>query len=62
MRHKLLATLCFILAITAFSQTRNNATHPEYDLVIRGARVLDGTGNPWFYADVGVSGERIARI
>ncbi|HEX7959731.1 MAG TPA: amidohydrolase family protein, partial [Terriglobales bacterium] len=62
MRHKTLATLCIVLAITAFTQTRNNAIHPEYDLVIRGARVLDGTGNPWYYADVGVLGERISRI
>lgn len=62
MRLKTLATLCFVFAITAFTQTRNNAIHPEYDLVIRGARVLDGTGNPWYYADVGVLGERISRI
>ncbi|MGH7709635.1 MAG: N-acyl-D-amino-acid deacylase family protein, partial [Gemmatimonadaceae bacterium] len=33
-----------------------------FDLVIAGARVFDGTGNPWFYADVGVRGGRIARV
>lgn len=32
------------------------------DLIIRGARVLDGTGNPWFRADVGIEGGRIARL
>ncbi len=33
-----------------------------YDLVIRGGRVLDGMGNPWFIADVAVSGDTIAAI
>jgi N-acyl-D-amino-acid deacylase len=25
-----------------------------FDIVIHGGRVIDGTGNPWFYADVGL--------
>ena len=33
-----------------------------YDLVISGARLVDGTGSPWFLADLAVSGDRIARI
>jgi N-acyl-D-amino-acid deacylase len=33
-----------------------------YDVVIRNARIVDGTGNPWFKADVGVKDGRIARI
>lgn len=35
---------------------------PAYDLVIRGGRVVDGTGNPWFEADVGIRGDTIAAI
>ena len=32
-----------------------------FDVLIRGGRVLDGTGNPWFYADVGIrDGEIVA--
>src|SRR5207249_10881173 len=33
-----------------------------YDVVIEGGRVVDGTGNPWFYGDVAITGDRIARI
>ena len=32
------------------------------DLIIRGGRVIDGSGNPWYYGDVGIRGERIAAI
>ena len=33
-----------------------------YDLVISNARIVDGTGNPWFYGDLAIKGERIARV
>ena len=33
-----------------------------YDVVIFGGRVIDGTGNAWIYADIGIRGDRIARI
>lgn len=34
----------------------------DYDWLIRNARVLDGTGNPWYYADVAVKDGRIAAV
>jgi len=33
-----------------------------FDLVIRGARILDGTGNPFFVRDVGIKDKQIAFI
>jgi N-acyl-D-amino-acid deacylase len=38
------------------------ADAPAYDLVITNGRIVDGTGNPWFRADVAVKDGRIARI
>src|SRR6266446_3690448 len=33
-----------------------------YDLVLRNARIVDGTGSPWYRADLAVRGDTIARI
>jgi len=33
-----------------------------YDLIIRNGHVIDGAGNPWYAADVAVSGDRITAI
>jgi len=33
-----------------------------YDVVIANGKIVDGTGNPWFYGDVGIRGDRIATI
>lgn len=34
----------------------------QYDVLIRNGRVVDGTGNPWVYADLGISGDRITLL
>ena len=34
----------------------------HYDILIRNGRVLDGSGNPWYRADVAIEGDKIAAI
>ena len=50
----------FALAALAAMAAVN--VHAQYDLVIRNARIVDGTGNPWYHGDVAIRGDTIARI
>jgi N-acyl-D-amino-acid deacylase len=38
------------------------AAPQKLDLIIEHGRVVDGTGSPWFRADVGIRGDRITRM
>jgi N-acyl-D-amino-acid deacylase len=38
------------------------ADEKDFDLLIKGGRIVDGTGNPWFYGDVAIRNGRIAAI
>jgi N-acyl-D-aspartate/D-glutamate deacylase len=35
---------------------------PPFDLVIRGGKIVDGTGNPWYHGDLAVRGRRIVAL
>jgi N-acyl-D-amino-acid deacylase len=39
-----------------------NVFGQRYETLIRNGRVVDGTGNPWIYADIGITGDRITLI
>jgi len=55
----LLPLLC-LAAILTFAYSAQNVE--EYDLLIKNGHVVDGTGSPWYSADVAVRGDRIAKI
>ena len=53
----------FALSYFALFTTLSSAAVQEpYDLVIRGGKIVDGSGNPWFRGDVAIRGDRIAKI
>ena len=57
--HKLLSlTLLLALTITSFAQT----SQQQFDVIIRGGTVYDGTGRAPVKADVGIRGDRIAAV
>src|SRR5262245_6057033 len=58
-KHVLAAALCAAFAIAVWAQP---AAPGAYDVIIRGGRIVDGTGNPWFAADVAIKGGRIAAV
>lgn len=39
-----------------------SAQGDSYDVLLKNAYIYDGTGNPWFKADIGIKGEKIQRI
>ena len=56
MRSSLAIAILFALPVFA------RAAEPEYDLVIRNGRIVDGSGNPWFHGDVAITGDKIVAV
>ncbi len=44
------------------SVDKNKDSDKPFDVVLRGGRVVDGTGAPWYIADVGIRSGKIAKI
>ena len=51
-----------LLAVLVVASSSSGFQGEEYDLVIRGGRVLDGAGNPWIAADVAVRDGRFVAV
>jgi dihydroorotase/N-acyl-D-amino-acid deacylase len=54
--------LALALALAAATLVTPRAQTPSYDLIVKNARIVDGTGSPWYRADLAVRGDAIARI
>jgi N-acyl-D-amino-acid deacylase len=53
---------CTFAAAPTSAPTTKAAAAPDDEIVIRDGRIVDGTGNAWFYGDVLVRGNRIVAI
>src|SRR6185503_4036172 len=67
MRLSSIVSACAALSAAAiFSATpAGQAGQPRatrFDVIIANGRIVDGTGSPWFRADIGIAGDRIAAI
>ncbi|GJQ21634.1 MAG: N-acyl-D-amino-acid deacylase [Bacteroidia bacterium] len=57
-----LMRLCPFILVTIVLLAGCNSRRERFDLVITGATIVDGTGNPWYRADCGIVGDRITAI
>jgi dihydroorotase/N-acyl-D-amino-acid deacylase len=57
-----MSKLLVAVALWAMAADVSAAADLPYDLVMRNARVVDGTGSPWYRADIAIHGDTIARI
>ena len=51
-----------IALVTVLASAALASQPASYDLVLRNGRIVDGTGSPWYRADVAIKGDTIARI
>ena len=51
-----------LLLVTLMPAAALQQAQTPFDILIVNARVLDGSGNPWIRADVGIRGDRIAAV
>ena len=59
LKHPMRTLLIFLIGwVLVVSPTAQES----FDIIIRGGRVVDGSGNPWVVADIGIRGDRIARV
>ncbi len=52
----------WLLGVAVMTAPLSALQDTTFDVLIRGGRVIDGTGNPWFNADVGIRGGKIAAV
>lgn len=50
------------LALTSFLNSCSTSGGGRFDILIEDGKIIDGTGNSWFYGDIGIIGDTIVEI
>lgn len=50
------------LLMVSFMLLAISARGQDYDVLIKGGKIIDGSGNPWFYGDVGIRSGKVAAL
>jgi N-acyl-D-amino-acid deacylase len=58
----IVVTFIAALAGCPLSFAQQSSAPESFDILIKNGKVVDGTGNPWYYADLGIRGDRIVAI
>ena len=51
-----------LVLLTGIGWSVSAVGQDEYDLVLRGGKLIDGSGNPWVHGDVAIRGDRIVAV
>jgi dihydroorotase/N-acyl-D-amino-acid deacylase len=57
-----IAAIATLIAVFTLAARAQPPSSPEYEILIRNGRILDGTGNPWFAGDVAIRDGRIVEV
>jgi N-acyl-D-amino-acid deacylase len=61
MKRAILQSVLFAVSLLILP-TASTAQEAPFDILIKGGRIIDGTGNPWYFGDVGIRGDRIVAV
>jgi N-acyl-D-amino-acid deacylase len=59
---KLVIAILSVALLFSVSVPPSSAQVQAYDLVIMNGRIVDGSGNPWFYGNIAIAGDRIVKV
>jgi len=62
MKKILISFLTLVLLSWALISACTQKETEGYDLIIKHGKLIDGSGNPWYYADIGIRGDTIIKI
>jgi N-acyl-D-aspartate/D-glutamate deacylase len=62
MSHTIWRSILVGISVVSSCASANEQPRESLDVLIRGGKIVDGTGNPWFEGDVALRGDRIAAL